>query len=421
MPGWPRCSGKSTRLAVPGGAWSRQAVTSEQGRWCQEQRDPREEVNDHRCVDPRLAADGDPPGRRRRQVIGLLVAAFAGSFARFTGLTPGWSTTASQRRSCCTVVGNWLAARETIRPIGTGLSLFNFVGAVGQIAIIPAGLCGADRNGQAVIAFGLYALFFGEPAVDRCAGGVTSGAGKERRNHGSRCCRGQSALIRWRNRAGIGDGVAATPSSPGSPVSPEAQGGGCSPVLHHRGLVEAAYFINLAFMALFRVRHPTGWSVDDAAEGRGGGGARNRLIAQPGSPVVGVAQHRGRPRTGGKDVLNQVGAIDGSPDVRAAEAACWSSDRRNDGSVRPGRRALWPASPRNRSMYHCSMSSMRASTYTEKSNRSDTIGRRPVCKTLSPSRIRDVRMGDDVLLARDDVVDQMRVPGGRPIPDRRRT
>ncbi|CFS41152.1 Uncharacterised protein [Mycobacterium tuberculosis] len=43
---------------------------------------------------------------------------------------------------------------------------------------------------------------------------------------------------------------------------------------------------------------------------------------------------------------------------------------------------------KNRDTYHCSMSSIRASTYNEKSNRSDTMSVGPVCKTLSPSRIR---------------------------------
>jgi hypothetical protein len=95
-------------------------------------------------------------------LIGLAVAAFAGPFARLTGLTPGWSYGIGAAFVLYGVVGNWLAGRETIRPIGTGLSLFNFVGAVGQIAIIPAGLLALTGAGQAVlVAFGLYALFFG--------------------------------------------------------------------------------------------------------------------------------------------------------------------------------------------------------------------------------------------------------------------
>jgi hypothetical protein len=95
-------------------------------------------------------------------LIGLVVAAFAGPFARFTGLTPGWSYGIAAAFVLYGVAGNWLAGRETIRPIGTGLSLFNFVGAAGQIAIIPAGLLALTGAGQAVlVAFGLYALFFG--------------------------------------------------------------------------------------------------------------------------------------------------------------------------------------------------------------------------------------------------------------------
>lgn len=95
-------------------------------------------------------------------LIGLGVAAFAGPFARLIGLTPGWSYGIAAAFVVYGIVGNWLAGRANIRPIGTGLSLFNFIGAVGQIAIIPAGVFALTGAGKAVmVAFGLYALFFG--------------------------------------------------------------------------------------------------------------------------------------------------------------------------------------------------------------------------------------------------------------------
>lgn len=95
-------------------------------------------------------------------VIGLAVAVFAGPFGRLTGLTSAWCYGIAAAFVLYGIVGNWLAGRAAIRPIGTGLSLFNFIGAVGQIAIIPAGLLPLTGAGKVVMAvFGLYALFFG--------------------------------------------------------------------------------------------------------------------------------------------------------------------------------------------------------------------------------------------------------------------
>ena len=95
-------------------------------------------------------------------LIGLAIAAFAGPFARLTGLTAAWSYGIAAAFLFYGVLGNWLAGRENIRPIGTGLSLFNFIGAVGQIAVIPAALLPLTGSGKAVmVIFGLYALFFG--------------------------------------------------------------------------------------------------------------------------------------------------------------------------------------------------------------------------------------------------------------------
>ena len=95
-------------------------------------------------------------------VIGLAIAALAGRFANLTGLTPGWAYGIAAAFVFYGVAGNWLAGRPNIRPIGTGLSLFNFVGAIGQAAVVPAGLLPLTGAGKAVmVAFGLYALFFG--------------------------------------------------------------------------------------------------------------------------------------------------------------------------------------------------------------------------------------------------------------------
>jgi F-type H+-transporting ATPase subunit c len=51
--------------------------------------------------------------------------------------------------------------------------------------------------------------------------------------------------------AGIGDGIAGNALSSGIARQPEAQGRLFTPFFITVGLVEAAYFINLAFMALF--------------------------------------------------------------------------------------------------------------------------------------------------------------------------
>ena len=51
--------------------------------------------------------------------------------------------------------------------------------------------------------------------------------------------------------AGIGDGIAGNALIAGIARQPEAQGRLFTPFFITVGLVEAAYFINLAFMALF--------------------------------------------------------------------------------------------------------------------------------------------------------------------------
>lgn len=95
-------------------------------------------------------------------LIGLVVAAFAGPFARLTGLTPAWSYGMAVGFVGYGLLTNWLAVKPNIRPIGTGLSLFNFLGAVGQVAIVPAGVLALTGSGKAVmVLFGLYALIFG--------------------------------------------------------------------------------------------------------------------------------------------------------------------------------------------------------------------------------------------------------------------
>ena len=95
-------------------------------------------------------------------LMGLGIAAVAGPFARQTGFTSAWAYGLAAAFVLYGVVGNWLAGRVDIRPIGTGLSLFNFVGAVGQIALVPAGVLALTGSGNAALVFGgLWALFFG--------------------------------------------------------------------------------------------------------------------------------------------------------------------------------------------------------------------------------------------------------------------
>lgn len=95
-------------------------------------------------------------------VIGAAVAALAGPFAGLTGLTTWWAYGIAGAFLFYGIAGTWLAGRSNVRPIGTGLSLFNFVGAVGQTAVVPAGVLPLTGAGKAVVlAFGLYALIFG--------------------------------------------------------------------------------------------------------------------------------------------------------------------------------------------------------------------------------------------------------------------
>lgn len=95
-------------------------------------------------------------------LMGIGIAAFAGGFARHTGFTSAWSWGLAVAFVFYGVVGNWLAGRANIRTIGTGLSAFNLVGAVGQIALVPAGVFALTGSGKAALVFGgLWALFFG--------------------------------------------------------------------------------------------------------------------------------------------------------------------------------------------------------------------------------------------------------------------
>lgn len=95
-------------------------------------------------------------------LIGLAIAAFAGPFARMTGLTPAWSYGIAAAFVVYGVVFTWLSGRPRIRGIGTALSAFNFVGAVGQAAIVPAGVLPLTGSGRTVmLVFGLWALVFG--------------------------------------------------------------------------------------------------------------------------------------------------------------------------------------------------------------------------------------------------------------------
>ena len=95
-------------------------------------------------------------------VMGLALAGFAGPFARATGLTPTHAYVAAAAFVFYGVLGNYLAGRRSIHPVGTGLSIFNFVGAAAQFAVVPTGVLPLTGAGKAALVFGgLWALFFG--------------------------------------------------------------------------------------------------------------------------------------------------------------------------------------------------------------------------------------------------------------------
>jgi hypothetical protein len=95
-------------------------------------------------------------------LIGLAMAAFADPLAGFTGLTPAQMYIGAVAFVLYGAVGNWLAGRPDVRAIGTGLSIFNFVGAAAQMAVVPAQVLPLTGAGEALaVAFGLWALLFG--------------------------------------------------------------------------------------------------------------------------------------------------------------------------------------------------------------------------------------------------------------------
>ena len=94
--------------------------------------------------------------------MGLGIAAFAGPFACATGLSTTHAYVAAAAFVFYGVLGNYLAGRQVIRPVGTGLSIFNFVGAAAQFAVVPAGVLPLTGTGKAALVFGgLWALVFG--------------------------------------------------------------------------------------------------------------------------------------------------------------------------------------------------------------------------------------------------------------------
>ena len=95
-------------------------------------------------------------------IMGLAIAGFAGPFARATGLATSHAYIAAVAFVFYGVVGNLLARQRAIRPIGTGLTLFNFIGAAAQIAIAPSGVLSLTGAGKSALVFGgLWALVFG--------------------------------------------------------------------------------------------------------------------------------------------------------------------------------------------------------------------------------------------------------------------
>lgn len=87
-------------------------------------------------------------------VMGLVLAGFAAPSARATGLAPTHVYVAAAAFVIYGLVGNYLAGRRAIGPIGTGFSVFNFVGAAGQIAVVPAELLPLTGTGKAALVFG---------------------------------------------------------------------------------------------------------------------------------------------------------------------------------------------------------------------------------------------------------------------------
>ena len=95
-------------------------------------------------------------------LIGVAIAALAGPFARMTGLSPAWIYGMAGAFIAYGVIVTWLSTRPRVRGIGTALSAFNFAGAAGQAAIVPAGVLPLTGSGKAVVlAFVLWTLVFG--------------------------------------------------------------------------------------------------------------------------------------------------------------------------------------------------------------------------------------------------------------------
>ena len=137
--------------------------------------------------------------------------------------------------------------------------------------------------------------------------------------------------------AGIGDGIAGNALISGIARQPEAQGRLFTPFFITVGLVEAAYFINLAFMALFvfatrrddpsreqtlRPRHAASYGSFVSARGQ-----RRLQLAQP-QPLHGMvgvmrstAVARGRV---GRMFSIRLGRLMVRQMSWAADTACWS-------------------------------------------------------------------------------------------------
>ena len=95
-------------------------------------------------------------------LLGVAAAAFAEPIGRASGLTTLELYVTAAAFLFYGVVGNLLARRPRIRGIGIGLSVFNFTGTVGALALVASAVLPLTGTGKAlVLACGAYTLLFG--------------------------------------------------------------------------------------------------------------------------------------------------------------------------------------------------------------------------------------------------------------------
>ena len=94
-------------------------------------------------------------------LLGLGVAAAADPLARLTGLTPGQEYAVGASFVLYGAVVYALAARQSLRPIGTALAAFNLAGTFGAAALAATDVIPLTGAGVAVVlACGAYTAVF---------------------------------------------------------------------------------------------------------------------------------------------------------------------------------------------------------------------------------------------------------------------